>query len=123
MAPELKEVKVAIVGLGRVGTTFLKELSGKEAKGIKIVAGAETNEKAPGVELARQLGIAISTDKEIIEMGEAVDVIFDLTDNRHAKMDLRLKLAKSGNMHTVIAPEPLSVFVWDLVTEGKKFPR
>ncbi len=123
MPAELKVVKVAIVGLGRVGTMFLKDLSGQEAKGIRIVACAEKDEKAPGIELARRIGLRICTDNAIIEMGAGVDVIFDLTDNRHAKMDLRLRLAKSGNMHTVIAPELLSMFIWDLVTEGKLFPR
>jgi aspartate-semialdehyde dehydrogenase len=120
---EKKELRAAIVGLGRVGSTFLSKLTEKQGQGIKVVVAAETKQDSPGIQTAKENGIRVVSDgKEIIEMGDAIDIIFDLTGNRHAKMELRVKLAKSGNMSTVIAPEVLAFFIWNLIAEGEQFP-
>jgi glyceraldehyde-3-phosphate dehydrogenase/erythrose-4-phosphate dehydrogenase len=123
MAEEKKELRVAIVGLGRVGNTFLQQLAEREGHGIKVVAVAENNDSSPGIQFAQNRGISVYSDfKEIVKMGDAVDVIFELTGDRFAKMELRGELAKSGNTHTVIAPEVLAFFIWDLIAVGKQFP-
>ena len=40
MAVDKKKVNVAIVGLGRVGSTFLAKLAEREGQGVSIVAAA-----------------------------------------------------------------------------------
>jgi glyceraldehyde-3-phosphate dehydrogenase/erythrose-4-phosphate dehydrogenase len=118
-----KELKVALVGLGRVGSKFLKKLMDRGGRGIKVVAAAEKSEDALGYKLAKDNGITVYSDgMEIIKMGKDVDIIFDLTGERFAKMDLRAELARSGNTHTVIAPEVLSWFIWNIITGGAEFP-
>ncbi len=124
MAEEKKIVRVAIVGLGRVGSVFLERLSEKEGSGLNIVACAEKRADAQGVEIAKNKGIPVYTDtKEIVAMGEDVDVIFDLTGNAEARKNLRGELARSGNQHTVIAPEVIAYLLWDLMGETEALPQ
>ncbi len=123
MSQEKKDLRAAIIGLGRVGTTFLNKLSERDKQGIKVVVAAESNQDAPGVQVARNKGVRVVSDGgDIIDMGDSIDIVFDLTGNRHARMELRVKLAKSGNMHTVIAPEVLAFFIWNLIAGGERFP-
>jgi predicted dehydrogenase len=123
MEQATRVVRVAIVGLGRVGGKFLKKLIDKRNHGIEIVAAAEKFEDAPGVQAAKDYGIRVFGDgTDVIALKDSVDIIFDLTGNTHAKSELRLALAKSGNMHTVIAPEVLAYFIWEILTGGEQFP-
>lgn len=123
MATEKKDVNVAILGLGRVGSTFLEKLTEKERQGIKIVAAAEPNQNSEGVKIAKDKGIRVYSDsKDVIALGEGVDIIFDLTGNPDARKALRSGLAQSGNQNTVVAPEVIAFLVWDLMGGGAGFP-
>ncbi len=55
-------------------------------------------------------------------MGESIDIMFDLTGNPDARRALRSELARSGNQHTVIAPEVVAFLIWDLMGETAAFP-
>ena len=123
MAADKKKVKVAIVGLGKVGSTFLKKLIAMEERGLDIVAVSELNEGAPGVIVAKNKSVPVFGDSsEIVAMGEAVDIIFDLTGNKEARSTLRKELARTGNQHTVIAPEVVAFLVWNLMGEEEELP-
>ncbi|MBI5874555.1 MAG: hypothetical protein HZB81_01695 [Deltaproteobacteria bacterium] len=119
-----KEVKTAIVGLGKVGSTFLKKLLERERQGIKVIAVAEQTKDVPGMKLAKDKGIKIyGSPDELLSIGEELDVIFDLTGNADARKALRNSLARTGNQHTVIAPEVIAFLVWDLISQGsEEFP-
>jgi glyceraldehyde-3-phosphate dehydrogenase/erythrose-4-phosphate dehydrogenase len=118
------EVKAAIVGLGRVGSIFLKKVIEKKNPSIKIVAAAEKDENAPGVKLARDNGIKVFTEgREITSLGEEIDIIFDLTGSPNEKMLLRRELLRSKNLHTVLAPETTAHFIWGLIADGEELPR
>lgn len=120
-----KEVKVAILGLGRVGSKFMGKLAENSGNGIKIVAAAEKDNGSPGVEDAKSKGVTVHSDsKDVVAMGEDVDIIFDLTGNTDARKALRSELARSGNQHTVIAPEVVAFLIWDLMGgESGELPR
>lgn len=123
MAVEKKKVNVAIVGLGRVGSTFLAKLAEREGQGVSIVAAAERDAKSAGVGIAKGKGIKVFGDtKDIVTMGDEVDIIFDLTGNPDARKNLRGELARSGNQHTVIAPEVVAFLIWDLMGAKEDFP-
>ncbi|MBI5560701.1 MAG: hypothetical protein HY883_05445 [Deltaproteobacteria bacterium] len=123
MAGNKKDVRVAIVGLGRVGSTFLGKFAAKEGNGIKIIAASERNANAPGVEPAKKRGIPVhQSSKEIVAMSEAVDIIFDFTGNPDTRRTLRSELARSGNQHTVIAPEMFAILMWNMMGEEGEFP-
>lgn len=123
MVDEKKEVRVAIVGLGKVGSTFLSKLAERGKQGVKIVGASEKDSKAPGVAVAKSKGVSVYADsKEIVAMGESVDIIFDLTGNPDARRQLRSELARSGNQHTVIAPEVIAFLMWDFMDGGSELP-
>lgn len=117
-----KIINVAIVGLGRVGSTFLKKLVECERKGISIVAVAEKDDNSEGLRLARENGINILGDEQIIALGNKVDIIFDLTGNNEARRSLRMAMVKSSNAHTVIASEIVAFFTWNLIGEEGGLP-
>ncbi len=116
-----KEINIAIVGLGKVGSMFLKKLLEKERQGIKVIGVAEQTKDVPGIKLAKDKGIRIyGSPDELVSLGEEVDVIFDLTGNTDARKALRGGLARTGNQHTVIAPEVIAFLVWDLIAQGSE---
>ena len=118
-----KKINIAIVGLGRVGNTFLEKLLENKGNGISIVAVAELDASSPGVDLARRHGLTIYKDAvSIIAMGDKVDVIFELTGDHSAKRDLRMAMVQSSNSHTMIAPEIMAFLIWDLIAAGRELP-
>ena len=123
MAGDKKDVRVAIVGLGRVGSAFLDKFIAKGERGIKVVATSERDSKAIGVEFAKKEGIPVYINsKEIVAMSEAIDIIFDFTGNPDTRRTLRSELARSGNQHTVIAPETIAFLLWNMMGETGDFP-
>ena len=114
-----KDVKVAIVGLGRVGGAFITKLFEYEGKGITIAAAAEKDFDAPGVTAARSRGIAVyDSEEKITAMGEDIDVIFDLTGSTVVERNMRLAMLQAGNTHTAIVPRIVAVLIWNMLAEG-----
>jgi len=114
-----KEINVGIVGLGRVGGTFLEKLLASGKKGVSIVAVAEMNPDSPGSRLAKEKGISVfESSEELVEMGDKIDIIFELTGNIVAKKSLREAMVRTSNSHTVIAPEIMAFLIWGLISDG-----
>lgn len=119
----VKDVKIAIAGLGRVGSKFLQKLTDRISSGVKIIAVAEANPDAPGVKIAEAREIRVYRDvQDIVKLGDAVDVIFDLTGSIEVRKALRSGLAESNNRHTVVAPEVVAFLIWDIMAAGEAFP-
>lgn len=108
-------LKVAIVGLGRVGSEFLEQMESHKKDGVNIVAVAELSE-TPGKQKAKEKGYQIRTLEDIITMGNEVDILFDLTGNSGVRKKMREMLAAAANTHTVIAPETFAYLVWTIAT-------
>lgn len=117
-----KKINVALFGLGKVGSTFLNKLVEFDGKTITIVAVAEKDANASGLKIAQDRGIKVYSDQQIIDMGDDVDIIFELTGNSEARRSLRMAMVTSNNSHTVIAPEIMAFFVWNLMTEEENLP-
>lgn len=122
----MQKQNVAIVGLGRVGAGFLDELLCLTGKGIKVAYAVETHD-TPGKKMAEAAGVKMLTTDEMIALGEAVDIVFDLTGIPEVRKELREKFFASNNRHTVIAPESIAHFIWSImgdnalpVIEGRK---
>lgn len=112
--------KIAVIGLGRVGSAFLEKMLTFKDKGIQIAYTVECNE-TPGKLLAKKAGIKISTMDELIALGSEVDIIFDLTGIAEVRKELREKLAAANNRHTIIAPEAIARMLWTAMG-GKPLP-
>lgn len=119
----IKEVRIAIAGLGRVGSKFLQKLTDRIGSGVKIIGVVEANPEAPGVKIAEDREITVYRDvQDIVKLGDAVDVIFDLTGSIEVRKALRSGLAESNNRHTVVAPEVVAFLIWDIMAAGEAFP-
>ena len=117
------KINVAIVGLGRVGSTFLRQLFEHQGGGFSIVAVKELNPDAPGVAFAKKNNIPLyEDDDEIIAMGDKLDIIFNLTGTQKARRELRMSMVRCGNNHTVIVAEIVAFMMWHLIAEGKELP-
>ncbi|EQD73140.1 MmcA [mine drainage metagenome] len=114
----MKKQTIAIVGLGRVGSVFLGALLGKANKGLEIVAVAEKSD-TPGTRLALAHGIEVLDVDGLIGKSGNVDIIFDLTGMSAVRQELRDKLSKSTNRHTVIATESIARMIWMFITDAE----
>jgi predicted dinucleotide-utilizing enzyme len=108
--------RIAIVGLGRIGSAFLRQISKRPHQSLELVCVAEVNE-TPGRQAARQAGITICSLDEIVALGSSVQVIFELTGLPEVRRELRDKLVASGNNQTVIASESIARVIWALISD------
>lgn len=119
----VKEIRIAIVGLGRVGSMFLQKMTEQRSSGVKLIAVVEARPDAPGVKIAEDKKIKIYKEvQDIVRLGDTVDVVFDLTGSAEVRRALRSGLAGSNNRHTVVAPEVVAFLIWDLIASGEAFP-
>ncbi len=107
--------RVAIVGLGRVGSRFLQGLLPWASRGIEIVAVSET-ESTPGRAAAQAAGIPVLGLPDLLARATEIDVLFDLSGQSIVRQTLRQGLARAGNFRTVIAPENVAQLVWALIS-------
>ncbi|MBW8072939.1 MAG: homoserine dehydrogenase [Ferrovum sp.] len=112
----MKKQKIAIVGLGRVGSVFLEALLSKANQGLEIVAVVEKSD-TPGCRLAQAEGIEILDVDGLVGKSGDVDIIFDLTGVSAVRQELREKLLKSTNRHTVIATESIARMIWIFIAD------
>ena len=106
------KIKVALLGLGNVGQEFAEhflEIIQEGKKEVEIVAVAH-HDKDSAVALGfQQSGVKFFEDaREVVKLGEEVDIIFDLTGNNDTRQALRQGMVESNNKHTVIAPEMMA---------------
>ena len=114
--PQLDNQKIAIIGLGRIGSAFLRNMLGRRAHGVELAAVAETGD-TPGRQMAIDAGLPLMTLDEIVALGAGVDVLFDLTGIPAVRRELRDKLMERDNYHTVIASESIARLIWALTSD------
>lgn len=112
---------IAIVGLGRVGSVFLEEMLKHGDKDINVVAVAERGDTA-GRALAMAHGIPNLDIAGLMEKGDSIDILFDLTGMPEARKQLRESMMASGNRHTIIATESIARLIWSLISNGIELP-
>jgi predicted dinucleotide-utilizing enzyme len=111
-----KSMNIAIVGLGRVGGEFLKEILKRGKSDLVVRCVAELSD-TPGKEAAIAAGIEVLKLDEVVALGDEVDIIFDTSGNATVREQLRGFLWKSTNEHTVIAPETIARLIWSLLSD------
>lgn len=112
----MEQQRVAIIGLGRVGSAFLQQMLQRQARGIALVAVAELRDTV-GRRAADDAGIPLLSLDELVALREQVDTIFELTGVPAVRRELREKLKLSHNLHTVIAPETIVRIIWALLSD------
>lgn len=106
---------IAIIGLGRIGSAFLGAMQQKK-QNINLVCVSERID-TPAKAQAVAAGIKIATLDEIVDMGDKIDIVFDLTGIPAVRKELREKFQVSNNNHTVIASETIVRLIWSLISE------
>ncbi|HYD32385.1 MAG TPA: hypothetical protein VEB64_16200 [Azospirillaceae bacterium] len=112
------EVKVAVVGLGRVGAEFLEELLEFADKGVEIVCAAEPYD-TPGKALALEKGVRVGTVDDILALGDEVDIIFELTGSKSVRRMIREGLGTAHNEHTTLVPEIMARLIRVMTTDSE----
>jgi len=109
-------IKVALLGLGEVGQEFAEhflEIIQEGGKPVQIVAVAHDDLDSPVALGFQQSGVDVYKNAvDVLEMGEAVDIIFDLTGSAETRVALRQGMQARNNKHTVIAPEIMAKLLW-----------
>ncbi|KKM10775.1 Fis family transcriptional regulator [Clostridiales bacterium PH28_bin88] len=82
-----RTIKAGIVGLGKGGTSILKNLKGVER--IQVVGAADINPEAPGVALARELGIFYSAGFRDILSIPGLNVLIEATGSPEVQQAIR----------------------------------
>ncbi|ALJ35712.1 oxidoreductase [Azospirillum brasilense] len=96
--------RIAVIGAGETGTPLLTQLL--DAPFVEILGVADLDAEAPGMRLARERGVATTTDfMDLARLGEAVDVLIDVTGVPKVREALRQHMQDSGNSHTLIVHE------------------
>lgn len=108
---------IAIIGLNNVGTEFFKAMINLKDKGVNVVSVSETV-FTEGTQIAQDLEIQNLPLEQLVELGEKIDVIFDLSSDREIRKELRKTLFSSNNQHTVIAPESVARLMYKMIDDG-----
>ncbi|HAN56279.1 MAG TPA: hypothetical protein DCQ77_08895 [Betaproteobacteria bacterium] len=121
------KVRVALLGLGSVGEIFAENFLEKiqeEHVNVEIVAVASRDLESPVAMGFVHSKIPVFRDAlEVIDLGDHVDIIFDLTGNPQLRKDLRTRLQETNNRHTVIAPEVVAHLLWNFFGEVGDLPQ
>jgi hypothetical protein len=103
--------RIVIVGAGRGGTALLELFAGDPS--VRLLGMVDINERAPGMERARALGIPTATDYKEFLRDSAVDLIVDVTGNPEVSRTLwQLKPESAEVMGGTTAK-----FLWGLIEE------
>lgn len=117
-------IRVALLGLGEVGQTFAEHFLEKiqeHGAPVEIVAVADRDTESPFVLGFTQNGVpAFKNPLDVVQLGDKVDIIFDLTHDPRLRQELRLKLLEAKNKHTVIATEVFARLLWCFFDEKKQ---
>lgn len=88
----MNKLNIAVIGLGGIGSAFLAAMLDKKHN-FNLVCVAEIGD-TPGKAQAQADGVKVVALDEIVAMGEAVDILFDLSGKPEVTRELRSKLLR-----------------------------
>ena len=106
--------RIILIGAG-TGGKALVELFHKD-RSVKIVGVIDKNERAPGLVLARNLGLPVNTDYKKLLVAEAADLIIDVTGDPDVARDVYQRKAAA----TELMGGNAARFLWNLIEARKK---
>jgi predicted dehydrogenase len=119
-------IRIALVGLSEAGEVFAEHLLEKAQEHdvpIDIVAIADMHPDSAVALGFSQNGVPVYTDaREIAKLGDAVDIIFELSGRPSVRQELRLALLEHKNIHTVLASEVMARLLWYFFGEKGELP-
>lgn len=113
----MEKIRIVLIGAGETGTPLLRQLL--SAPFVQMVGVADLDNAMPGMQLARENGVATTNDfMTLVGLGEAVDIIIDVTGVAKVRDALRRAMQDSDNRHTIIMHELIAVLLMSL-SQGK----
>ncbi len=110
-------INVAVIGGGKTGTPFIKQLLDAEFVDVQGVADLDLN--APGMQLAKEHGVFVTSDyMELVRKGMLIDVLIEVTGVDEVRENIVSYLQETGNNHTVLMREIIAILMMSLA-EGK----
>ena len=106
--------RIILIGAG-TGGKALVELFRKDPA-VEIVAVVDKNERAPGLVLARELGLAVTTNYRDLLTSEAADLIIDVTGDPEVSREIYQR--KPAGMEFVSGNA--ARFIWEFVEARNK---
>ncbi len=107
--PTAGATHVAIIGGGRGGTALMEIFANDPL--VQIVGVAEIDPSAPGVALAKRLGIPVTRDYRKLLAMKRVDLIIDVSGNA----EVRQFLQDFHRMGVTIIGGASAKFMWELI--------
>lgn len=113
----MQTIRIIVIGAGETGTPLLKQLLA--AQFIDVVGVADLDDQMPGIQLAKEQGVPTTTDfMSLVQLGDAIDIIIDVTGVAKVREELRSYMQKTENHHTIIMHELIAVLLMSL-PQGK----
>jgi transcriptional regulator with PAS, ATPase and Fis domain len=106
--------RVIIIGAGKGGKALLEMFHGDS--GVTIVGVADINPHAPGIELARKLGIPVTTDYRKFLKSEEIDLIINVTGNPQLDKEIYVHKPEGAEIMGGVSAK----FMWDLIEVQKR---
>ena len=121
----MRQIRVVMIGLGRMGGRFFDKLTEVGEDRVKILAVCELNDNNPYLAKAGEQGVARFTDfAEAIEaFGEEIDIILDTSNVPATKQAIRKLLQAQNNQHTVLVPLVVDYMMWYLIAGDEAIPQ
>lgn len=109
----MQSFRIVVIGAGQTGTPLLRQLL--SAPFINLAGVADLDLDMPGIALAREHGVAVSTNfMELVAGDTPVDIVIDVTGQPAVRDALRKHMVDSGNTHTVIMHERIALLMLSL---------
>ncbi len=108
-APQTRRTRVAIVGAGQGGRALLEMFLADAT--IAVVAVADLNARAPGMQLAKRAGVATFQDFRELAARTDLDLLVDVTGREEVAAELRRLKAD----HTELIGGASAKFIWALL--------
>ena len=113
----MKKIRIILIGAGETGTPLLRQLLGVDF--VEVLGVADLNDDQPGITLAKAQGVRTTNDfMTLLSLGEAIDIVIDVTGVAKVRDQLRSYMQTSGNHHTIIMHELIAVLLMSL-SQGK----
>jgi transcriptional regulator with PAS, ATPase and Fis domain len=106
--------RIILIGAGKGGKALV-ELFHKDPT-IEIAGVADKNERAPGLLLARELGLPVTTDLKALLTSETADLIIDVTGDARVNREICRLKAES----TEVVGGNSARFIWNLVEARRR---
>ncbi len=107
----MQKFQIVVIGAGETGTPLLQQLLTAPFVQVRGVADLDLNQ--PGIALARQHGVHVTTNfMELVD--HTVDIIIDVSGAPSVREILRSNMVDTDNQHTLIVHESIALLMMSL---------